>query len=557
MNLWILALIIFLILIIIVCCLIYFNNQNVEESQTLEQTREALRDRQNIVLNLNNTLNNTFNGEVNNIDIPLYYINLERSRDRNEFMIDQLNKHRVSHWKRIEAVNGKADPTIRYINSFSGLTNSEIGCTLSHLKALKTAYEDNLDYVLIMEDDASFDFVALWDKSLSQYIKELNCDWTILQLHSNYEYHKSNEPYICPKQNFWTALAYVVNRSGMKLILDKAWNGSEFLISKKFANKGEADWYIYELGDFKKRYITNPPLFTPNNIWLPSTIHDDHTHMHLLSSVKHYDLYIDRVYRSLSEKNDYPKIIFQTWKSLTIIPDNMKYWFDTWSAYNPNYFHLLWDDEMNREFIRKNFKWFLKTYDGYQENIKRVDAVRYFFLYMYGGIYADMDFECLRSFDQLFLEQQKYDVILGRMDTKSVDSDQSLPNAIMISKPKQEFWLCVFYTLLKNSRENTVEKCTGPAMLLQAYNLYEKTKHSKNRAWYRDIIGKLNEKPVAGTTSIQLCPPAVFYPLSWSMNQEGRVKSLENNDFEGLTRNSKELYPEAYAVTYWTYSWAI
>lgn len=551
MNIWILALIIFLILIIIVYCLIYINNQNVEDNQTLEQTREALKDRQNIILNLSNTLNK----EVNNIDIPLYYINLDRSRDRNEFMIDQLNKNRVQHWKRIEAVNGKADPSIRYINSFSGLTNSEIGCTLSHLKAIKTAYEDNLDYVLIMEDDASFDFVALWDRSLLKYIKELNCNWTILQLHSYYEYHKSKEPYICPKKNVLTTLAYVVNRSGMKLILDKAWNGSEFLISNKFANKGEADWYIYELGDFKQRYITNPPLFTPNNIWLPSTIHDDHTHMHLLYSVKHYDLYIDRVYRSVSVKNTYPKIIFQTWKSQTIIPDNMKYWFDSWSAYNPSYFHLLWDDDMNRNFIRKNFKWFLKTYDSYQENIKRIDAVRYFFLYMYGGIYADMDFECLRSFDQLFLDHQKYDLVLGRMDAKSVNSAHSLPNAIMIAKPKQEFWLCVFYTLLKNSRENTVEKCTGPVMLLQAYNLYEKTKHSKNRPWYRDIIGKLNEKPVPVPSSIQICPPAVFYPLSWSINQDERVKSLENKDYSALTQKSKELYPEAYAVTYWTHSW--
>ena len=47
-----------------------------------------------------------------------------------------------------------------------------------------------------------------------------------------------------------------------------------------------------------------------------------------------------------------------------------------------------------REFIEKMYPWFLKTYDGYTQEIMRIDAVRYFILHYFGGIYLDIDMEC-------------------------------------------------------------------------------------------------------------------------------------------------------------------
>ena len=57
---------------------------------------------------------------------------------------------------------------------------------------------------------------------------------------------------------------------------------------------------------------------------------------------------------------------------------------------------LLHTDADNRAFIAREFPKYLGLYDGYDTHIKRVDAVRYFLLYRYGGVYMDLDMTCLR-----------------------------------------------------------------------------------------------------------------------------------------------------------------
>ena len=54
-----------------------------------------------------------------------------------------------------------------------------------------------------------------------------------------------------------------------------------------------------------------------------------------------------------------------------------------------------------------------------------------------------MDFKCLKPFNKLLdIDYSNYDVILGIMgeDPEFLDS---IPNALMISKPKCDFWLYV------------------------------------------------------------------------------------------------------------------
>lgn len=51
----------------------------------------------------------------------------------------------------------------------------------------------------------------------------------------------------------------------------------------------------------------------------------------------------------------------------------------------------LWTERASRDFIETEYPWFLRTYDGYRYPVQRVDAVRYFLLLHYGGIYMDLD----------------------------------------------------------------------------------------------------------------------------------------------------------------------
>ncbi|MGH7046836.1 MAG: glycosyltransferase, partial [Stellaceae bacterium] len=105
-----------------------------------------------------------------------------------------------------------------------------------------------------------------------------------------------------------------------------------------------------------------------------------------------------------------PRSIFQTWKSKTDIPAKFSHWQSTFDRINPDFRHIVWDDDDNRQFIASYYEWFLPIYDSYPREIYRVDAVRYFYLYTFGGIYADMDTECLRPLAPLL---GRGDVLLG------------------------------------------------------------------------------------------------------------------------------------------------
>lgn len=95
--------------------------------------------------------------------------------------------------------------------------------------------------------------------------------------------------------------------------------------------------------------------------------------------------------KNKEEKYLIPSIIHQTWKNTTI-PEHWKEAVNSWKNLTTfNFTYYLWTDEKNREFLKENFPWFLKTYDSYPYHIQRVDSIRLFLLYKYGGIYADMD----------------------------------------------------------------------------------------------------------------------------------------------------------------------
>ncbi len=46
---------------------------------------------------------------------------------------------------------------------------------------------------------------------------------------------------------------------------------------------------------------------------------------------------------------------------------------------------------MSRDFIEKEYSWFLETYDNFKFPVQKVDALRYLLMRHYGGIYIDLD----------------------------------------------------------------------------------------------------------------------------------------------------------------------
>lgn len=54
----------------------------------------------------------------------------------------------------------------------------------------------------------------------------------------------------------------------------------------------------------------------------------------------------------------------------------------------------MWTDAKSRELIATEYPWFLNTFDNYSQPIQRADAIRYFVLAHFGGVYIDLDDVC-------------------------------------------------------------------------------------------------------------------------------------------------------------------
>ena len=226
----------------------------------------------------------------------------------------------------------------------------------------------------------------------------------------------------------------------------------------------------------------------------------------------------------------FPRLIHQTWKTAKL-PELFDTWSQSWTRYNPDYARRLWTDEDIGKFIEKYAGDFVEEFNSYDHFIKRVDAFRYFLLYEYGGIYCDLDFECLKNFDPILEEYQDYDVILGYMG-KDLDFAQSIPNAIMISKPKSPFWLYVISEMKQRINTGRPEYDTGPKLLKHCVDTYPAKKE------------------------VKILDDSLFYPLNWKVEETQKVRKLIFEDGHRYEDGEfKKRFPDSFAITYWAHSW--
>lgn len=248
-----------------------------------------------------------------------------------------------------------------------------------------------------------------------------------------------------------------------------------------------------------------------------------------------------------------PKRIFQTWKEKEVSNETLKSWQKSWIENNPSYEYTIWDDNDNRKFIEENFPHFLPIYDNYDVNIKRVDAVRYFYLLKHGGVYADLDFICLKPFDDVL--NIDADVVfgdLGQMDT-AVNIYHSIPNAIMISKENSDFFRLVTLVLQNIGIDPKLcpEMATGP-ILLKFCIIFYMTKTIPEEVFVvynKNIFENVSDK-ITFNDKIGITAPNIFYPINWDkrehMQYRQKLRSIDE---------LKSLFPDSYAVTYWMHSW--
>lgn len=172
-----------------------------------------------------------------------------------------------------------------------------------------------------------------------------------------------------------------------------------------------------------------------------------------------------------------PRTIHQTWKTEQV-PSLLQKLADRWKELHGDWKYILWTDEMNRSFVRKEYPRFLPVYDAYPYNIQRVDAVRYLILYTYGGVYIDLDFVPLKNIEPLL---QDRDCVFGlepEVNCRRINAKRIISNAFMAAIPEHPFFEAVIHELHSPRAEkkvvglNLVLETTGPFALNRVYETF-------------------------------------------------------------------------------------
>ena len=209
-----------------------------------------------------------------------------------------------------------------------------------------------------------------------------------------------------------------------------------------------------------------------------------------------------------------PKIIHQIWIGGQV-PEKYKGWQESWQKMHPDWEYRLWTDEDIADFPFTN----RAQFDAIEQLGGKVDVWRYEILYLYGGLYADMDMECLQPFDVL---HHSYDCVLGLENGGYFHLGNAIFAATQGHPVMRNCIELIGELEVRPHSHEEIIKCTGPICLTEAAIKYLQRTHD---------------------TRIIALPHSYLFP--WPNNC-------------GKNRYDKEyIRPESFALHHWTDEWGV
>ncbi|VBB18279.1 putative glycosyltransferase [Yasminevirus sp. GU-2018] len=196
--------------------------------------------------------------------------------------MEKLLEHINVKNTRISAVDGKVLDPNQY--DHAKLSNGEIACCLSHIKAISYLSKLDGDYFLIMEDDVSLANSLLFDKTLDDIIDDClktvaNFDILMIQKTYNKELKNTYTKWTHESEIYSTA-SYIISRDAVKKFISNTASMNDDLRLNYLRRPLEvADEYIYKYLEtyvYKYNYV--------NTLDETSLIHNDHLSSHKKSS---------------------------------------------------------------------------------------------------------------------------------------------------------------------------------------------------------------------------------------------------------------------------------
>jgi mannosyltransferase OCH1-like enzyme len=226
-----------------------------------------------------------------------------------------------------------------------------------------------------------------------------------------------------------------------------------------------------------------------------------------------------------SEEYRIPRIIHQIWLG-SQVPEQYRNWMESWTSLE-GWEYRLWTDREVAELHLHN----RELYDNSHNFGEKSDILRLEILQQFGGVYADIDYECLQP--QMFEElHKKFDFYIG-FEPLSMGSCRKFRifktcNAILAAAPHHP----LLHDLITNMKANyyayihfgVVER-TGPSYLTRIICQHEMTgAHAKRNAYL---------------------PSSFFYPVSYR----------DRMNYQHHSKRILQLFPEAAGVHFWEGSW--
>lgn len=185
--------------------------------------------------------------------------------------------------------------------------------------------------------------------------------------------------------------------------------------------------------------------------------------------------------------------------------------------------------------------------------IKRADAIRYFLLDHFGGLYVDLDFEALRPIDDLLAG---HGLVIGQEpyvhSRVLYNVDRLMCNAFMASCPRHPFWATVHAELEARKHITKggkhVMDATGPRMINDAVNAYEASEAATTYPLFVPDAGAIY--PNHDTENPTLRPICQNKTGALSARRVEPCKKLKENNYFNAPLTAR-----SFAVHHWQHSW--
>ena len=181
---------------------------------------------------------------------PIYCINLDGQPERWEHMETQFKHWEIKNYTRVSAYDGREDDLSHIITGRypDMMTPGEIGCTTSHLKAMKMFLETDEPYAVMMEDDCSLELVRCWGFSSADFYAHIPYDWDVVQISiiCTGDIHvKLHKRFI----NDFSTACYLITRHHAEKLVKFHCRGDKYKLDQGAKPRPVADDLIYNSGN--------------------------------------------------------------------------------------------------------------------------------------------------------------------------------------------------------------------------------------------------------------------------------------------------------------------